>query len=77
MSQYILSLLIIVVNNRDQFLITSEIRNINIRHSSNLHLPLENLDIYQKGTIQVVRFLIVSLSTLKNFLIIQGYLKVL
>jgi hypothetical protein len=49
MSQYILSLLILVVNNRDQFLINSEIHNINTRHSSNLQLPSVNLDIYQMG----------------------------
>jgi hypothetical protein len=49
MSQYILSLRIFLVNNRDQFLINSEIHNINIRHSYNLHLPSVNLDIYQMG----------------------------
>jgi hypothetical protein len=49
MTQYILSLLIFVVNNRDQFLINSEIHNINTRQNSNLHLLLANLDIYQKG----------------------------
>jgi len=38
-SQYILSLLIFVVNNRDQCLINSEIHNINTRCSSNLQLP--------------------------------------
>ena len=48
-SQYILSLLIFVVNNRDQFFINSEIHNINIRHISNLLLPLECSGIYQKG----------------------------
>jgi len=66
MSQYILSLLLFVVNDRDQFLIISEIHTINTRHSSNLHLPLENLDIYQKCTIEVLRFLIFSLSKLKK-----------
>jgi len=48
-SQYILSLLIFVVNNREEFLINSDIHNINIRHISNFLLPLENLGIYQKG----------------------------
>jgi hypothetical protein len=48
-SQYILSLLISVVNNRDKFLINSEINNTNTRHISNLHLPSANLDIYQTG----------------------------
>jgi hypothetical protein len=49
MSQYLFSLLIFVVNNRDKFLINSEIHNTNTRHSSNLHLSSANLDIYQKG----------------------------
>jgi hypothetical protein len=69
--QYMLSLLMRVVNNTDQFLINSEIHNINTRHSANLHLPSANLDIYQKEyTTQVLTFLIVFLLTLKNFLII-------
>jgi hypothetical protein len=38
-----------VVSNRDQFLINSEIHSVNTRQGSNLHLPLANLDIYQKG----------------------------
>ena len=46
--QYMLSLLIFVFNNRDKFLINSEIHNINTRHSANLHLLSANLDIYQK-----------------------------
>jgi hypothetical protein len=45
-SQYIFSLLIFVVNNRDEFLINSENHSINTRQGSNLHLPLANLDIY-------------------------------
>jgi len=49
MSQYTISLIIFVVNKRDQFLINSEIHNVNTRHSSKLHLPSAKLDIYQKG----------------------------
>jgi hypothetical protein len=48
MSQYMLRLLIFVVNNNDQFLINSEIHNINTKNSANLHLPWANLDIYQR-----------------------------
>ena len=48
-SQYILSLPIFGVNNREQFFKNSEIHNINTRHSSNLHLHSANLDIYQNG----------------------------
>lgn len=46
MPKYILSLLIFLVNNRDQFLIYSEIQNINTRHISNLHVPLAYSDVY-------------------------------
>jgi hypothetical protein len=48
-SQYIFPLLVFIVNNWDQFLINSDICNINTRHSSNHLLPLANLGIYQKG----------------------------
>jgi len=64
-SEYILSLIIFGVNNGEHFVINSEIHNINTRHCSNLHLHLENLDIYQIITVQVLRCLIVFLSTLK------------
>jgi len=36
-SQYILSLLTFVSNNREQYFTDSEIHNINTRHNSNLH----------------------------------------
>ena len=45
-SQHILPQLIFVVNNRDQFLINSEIHNINTTHSSNLHLTSAKLYVY-------------------------------
>jgi len=48
MSQYILSLLTFVSNNRQQYFANSEIHNINTRHTSNLHLPRAHLNIYQK-----------------------------
>ena len=49
MSQYILSLLIFVVNNGDQFFKNSEIHNISTTCSSIHHLCSANLDVYQKG----------------------------
>jgi hypothetical protein len=49
MSQYTLSLLTFVSNNREQYFANSEIPNINTRHTSNLHLPRAHLNIYQKG----------------------------
>jgi len=49
-SQYILSLLLFVINNMDYFMINSEIRNINTNTELNLHQPISNLSAYQKGT---------------------------
>jgi hypothetical protein len=48
-SQYILSLLLFVVGNRNYFKENSDIHNINTRTKSNLHKPLANLSTYQKG----------------------------
>ena len=48
-SQYILSLLTFVSNNKEQYFTNSEIHNINTWHTSNLHLPRTHLNIYQKG----------------------------
>jgi hypothetical protein len=76
MSQHIFSLLVFVVNNRDQFFINSEIRSINTGHGSNLHLPLANLHIYQKGVHYSGVKIFNSLpSSIKNFMIIQRNLK--
>ena len=38
-----------MMNNGDYFKVNSEIHNINIRNKSNLHLPIPNLSVYQKG----------------------------
>jgi hypothetical protein len=48
-SQYILSLALFVVGNRSNFKENSDIHNINTRTKSNLHQPLANLSLYQKG----------------------------
>jgi hypothetical protein len=40
--------LFVVYYNRDKFFIISEIHNTNTGHSSNIHLPLADLHIYQK-----------------------------
>jgi hypothetical protein len=75
-SQYIFSLLVFVVNNRDQFLIISEIHNINTRHGSMHHLHLANLDIYQKGVHYSGIKIFNSLPcNIKLFLIILRYKK--
>ena len=48
-SQYIFSLLLFIIKNRDQFLCNLEVRDVNTRYNSNLHLPLAKLTLYQKG----------------------------
>ena len=48
-SQYTFSLLLFMVNNKNQFQINSEIHNTNNRNNSNLYQQLSHLTIYQKG----------------------------
>ena len=50
-SQYIYSLLVFVVKNRDLFLLNSQIHNLNTRHKHDLHLPLTNLTLVQRGVL--------------------------
>ena len=50
-SQYIFSLFIFVVKNKDLFLFNSEIHNVNTRNNSDLHMPNTNLTIVQKGVL--------------------------
>jgi len=47
-SQYIFSLLLFVVNNRDYFVSNSVYHNFNARQKNDLHLPQVSLAIYQK-----------------------------
>ena len=48
-SQYILSLLMFVVQNKTLFLTNTQSYNLDTRQKNNLHLPQANLTIYQKG----------------------------
>ena len=48
-SQYILSLLLFVTKNKDQFKTNSQIHRITTRQTSDLYVPTANLTIYQKG----------------------------
>src|SRR5215469_12827064 len=50
-SQYLYSLLVFVVKNRDLFSLNSDIHNLNTRFKNNLHLPLTNLTMIQKGVL--------------------------
>jgi hypothetical protein len=49
-SQYVLLLLLFVVDNGDYFKVNSEMHTVGTRNKSNLHLPISNLSVYQKGT---------------------------
>ena len=42
-SQFLLSLLLFVIDNGDYFKVNSKIHNINTRNKSNLHLPISHL----------------------------------
>ena len=48
-SQYIYSILIFVIENKDQFLSNSQINTNNKRQASGLYVPTANFAIYQKG----------------------------
>jgi hypothetical protein len=47
-SQYILSLLLFVVKNTDEFTMNSEVHTINTQHRSDLPPPSVNMNKYQK-----------------------------
>jgi len=48
-SQYILSLLLFMLRNKNQFLVNSEIHHIDTRQHANFHQPSVNVTKYQKG----------------------------
>jgi len=48
-SQYIFSLLMYVVNNKHLFTRILEVHNHDTRSAKNVHLPITNLTMYQKG----------------------------
>ena len=39
-----------MIDNGNYFKVNSEIHNINTRNKLNLHFPVSNLSVYQKGT---------------------------
>jgi hypothetical protein len=49
-SQYIFSLSLFVVDNKDQYKSNQEFHSFNTRYSMNLHLPTPNLAVFQRGT---------------------------
>ena len=55
-AQYIYSLLMFVVNNRNLFLDNEELYTIKTRNSYNLHPPLSHLTKYQKGVHSFIQY---------------------
>jgi hypothetical protein len=48
-SQYILSLMLFVVNNKNLFILNSERHNTSTRQLNNFYQPIANFSVYQKG----------------------------
>jgi hypothetical protein len=48
-SHYILSLILFMIRNKNQFLVNSEIHHIDTRQQANFHQPSVNVAKYQKG----------------------------
>ena len=48
-SQYIYSILLFIIKNKNQFPLNLHMHTINTRHNNNLHVPLANLTVYQRG----------------------------
>ena len=48
-SQYILSLLLFMIRNKNQFMLNFEIHHIDTRQQANFHQPSVNVAKYQKG----------------------------
>jgi hypothetical protein len=48
-TQYIFSLLLFEIKNKEQYTVNSEVYHIDMRQHLNLHQPLPNLTKYQKG----------------------------
>jgi hypothetical protein len=49
-SQYIFSILLFVLKNRNLFITNYDRHNVQTRQSDNLHLPTSSLTLYQNGT---------------------------
>ena len=48
-SQYIISILLFLTKNKDQFMTNSQMHKITTWQTFNLYIPATNLTIYQKG----------------------------
>jgi len=68
--QYILSLVLFVTNNKNQFAANSEIHSIYTKNKSNFHQPPSILRIFQKGPHFVMKVFSCLLEHIKIYLII-------
>jgi hypothetical protein len=67
MSQYIFSLLLLIVHNKALFQMNSEMHSINTRHISGFHWPLVSLTTYKNETYYtVIKFFNLLPSHIKN-----------
>ena len=74
-SQYIFSLLL-YIKNRDQFISNSEVRDVNTRCTSNLHIPLADVILYQKESfVQEIGFIITCLQLSRTYQMMGNVLK--
>jgi hypothetical protein len=68
--QYILSVLLFLVKNKDLYTTNQEIHNINTRSNINLHPPVCNLTVFQKGVyfsgIKLFNHLPLNIKSLSN-----------
>ena len=48
-SQYMYSIVLFIIKNKDQFPPNSHMHTINTRHNNNLHEPSANLTVYKRG----------------------------
>ena len=66
-SQYIFSvLLLFVVKNKDLYTTNQEIHNITTRSNRNLHPPVSNLTVFQKGAIKLFNHLTLKIKSITN-----------
>jgi hypothetical protein len=67
-SQYILSILLFVTKNKNQFISNSQVHTINTRQTSDLYIPIANLRAYKKVLItKELRFTIICPKILKTY----------
>ena len=69
-SQYVLSFLLFIVKNKDLFKTNSDINSFNTRFIHDLHIPVANLAVFQKGVrhsgIKVYNHLPLTLKRMSN-----------